>query len=236
MIKVLILNCSLKKSLEISNTDIIINIICNYYKENNAKCEIIRLSDYYIADGISSSKINEDKFIKYKYKTSKSIIDYPKDEWTKILKKIKESDILLIGTPIWFGSHSSIAQKLLERLIGTFRIDNNSGQFSLYNKVACVVATGNEDGCQNACSRLLYSLSQLGCTIPPNVDCYWNGQTGLHNDLKDIISINGDYYINRISLYLVHNSIFIINLLKKNPIPINLLKLDIIAKQKSLIN
>lgn len=68
MIKVLVLNCSLKKSLEISNTDLVINIICNYYKENNAICEILRLSDYYIANGISSSQINEDSFIKHKYK------------------------------------------------------------------------------------------------------------------------------------------------------------------------
>ncbi len=54
------------------------------------------------------------------------------DEWPQILKKIKACDILIIGTPIWFGVRSSVAQMVIERLDGTYAEgDPKTGQFPL---------------------------------------------------------------------------------------------------------
>ncbi|GAI93110.1 unnamed protein product, partial [marine sediment metagenome] len=39
-----------------------------------------------------------------------------KDDWPMILDKIESCDILIIGSPIWFGVRSSVAQLVLERL------------------------------------------------------------------------------------------------------------------------
>ncbi|MEP0266174.1 MAG: hypothetical protein ABJE42_19745, partial [Dokdonia sp.] len=51
-------------------------------------------------------------------------------------------------------------------------------QFPLYNSVAGVVVTGNEDGAHDVAANTLYNLAHFGCTIPPNTDVYWVGDAG----------------------------------------------------------
>ena len=48
----------------------------------------------------------------------------------------------------------------------------------LYNTVAGVVVTGNEDGAHDVAANTLYNLAHFGCTIPPNTDVYWVGDAG----------------------------------------------------------
>jgi multimeric flavodoxin WrbA len=50
------------------------------------------------------------------------------------------------GVSIWFRVRSSVCQMVIERLDGTYNERNEVGQYPLYNKVAGVVVTGNEDG------------------------------------------------------------------------------------------
>ena len=45
------------------------------------------------------------------------------DEWPQILEKILAADILIIGTSIWFGVRNSVCQMVIERLDGTYNID-----------------------------------------------------------------------------------------------------------------
>ena len=61
-------------------------------------------------------------------------------------REVKAADIICIGTPIWFEVRGSVAQLVIERLDGTCNERNEAGQYPLYNKVGCVVVTGNEDG------------------------------------------------------------------------------------------
>ena len=77
---------------------------------------------------------------------------------------------------IWFGHRSSVCQMVIERLDGTYEERNEQGQYPLYNKVAGVVVTGNEDGAHSCAESTLFSLTHLGCTVPPNVDTYWVGR------------------------------------------------------------
>lgn len=88
-------------------------------------------------------------------------------------------------------------------------------------KVAGAIVTGNEDGAHDAAATTLFNLGHLGCTVPPNADCYWVGTAGPG---PSYIEAGGDrhLYTNKTARYLAHNLTFMAKLLKENPIPTNL--------------
>ena len=148
------------------------------------------------------------------------------DQWPEILQIIKASDILVIGSPIWFGVRSSVAQLVMERLDGTYgEGDPDTGQYPLYGKVGGVIVTGNEDGAHDVAANTLFNLSHLGCVIPPNADCYWVGDAGPGPSYLDA---GGDrhLYTNRTARYMAANITFMAKLLEENPISTNLRKSD----------
>jgi multimeric flavodoxin WrbA len=213
-IKVLFLNCTLKKSPLVSNTRALVDKAEAIFTELGVESEIIRVVDYNVAFGISSDEGG-------------------RDEWPLILEKIKSCDILIIASPIWFGVRSAVTQMVIERLDGTYMEgDPQTGQYPLYGKVAGVIVTGNEDGAHNVAATTLYNLTHLGCIVPPNVDCYWVGDAGPG---PSYIEAGGDrhLYTNRTVRYMVHNLVYFAKLLKENPIPTNLKKLDEEAKKVS---
>jgi multimeric flavodoxin WrbA len=213
-VKSLILNCTLKKSPEISNTEALIKKVVIEYKKLDVVSEIIRVVDYKIPFGVSS---NEGKG----------------DEWPKILEKIKGCDIFIIACPIWFGVRSSVAQMVIERLDGTYAEgDKKTGQFPLYNKVAGCIVTGNEDGAHDVAANTLFNLTHLGCVVPPNVDTYWVGPAGPG---PSYIEADGKHhlYTNKTLRFLVHNTTYMANLLKKYPIPTNVKQLIKDAQKES---
>lgn len=213
-LKAVILNCTLKKSPEISNTRALIDKVVRLMEPMGVKSEVIRVVDHHIPFGVSSNEGDG-------------------DEWPKILKKLATVDIVIIGTPIWFGVRSAVAQLVIERLDGTYSEgDPKTGQFPLYNKVAGVVVTGNEDGAHDAAANTLFNLSHLGCVVPPNADCYWVGDAGPG---PSYIEAGGDkhMYTNKTARYMAHNLVYMANLLKKNPIPTNLKQLIEEAKAAS---
>ena len=213
-LKVLFLNCTLKRSPKVSNTRALIDKVARLYEQEGLETQVVRVVDHAVAFGISSDEGGG-------------------DEWPSILRKIKEADILIIGSPIWFGVRSSVCQLVLERLDGTYdEPDPDTGQYPLYNKVAGVIVTGNEDGAHNVAANTLFNLTHLGCTVPPNVDTYWVGEAGPG---PSYIDAGGDkhLYTNRTYRYLVHNTIYMAKLLKDNPIPTNLKDLDGEAKLES---
>ncbi|MGA8926248.1 MAG: NAD(P)H-dependent oxidoreductase, partial [Solirubrobacterales bacterium] len=125
-LKALGVNCTLKKSPETSNTEALMNRVLWILEEHGVETEMVRPADYEIKFGVTSDEGDG-------------------DEWPGMLEKIKAAHILLIGTSIWFGHRNSIAQMVIERLDGTYNERNEVGQYPLYNKVAGVVVTGNED-------------------------------------------------------------------------------------------
>ncbi len=120
----------------------------------------------------------------------------------------------------------------LERLSGGYdEADEANGQYPLYNKVGGVIVTGNEDGAHNVSANTLFNLTHLGATIAPNSDSYWVGDAGPG---PSYLEIGQDHlYTNRTVLYLVHNTVYMANLLANNPIPTNLKDLDEQAKNIS---
>jgi multimeric flavodoxin WrbA len=55
---------------------------------------------------------------------------------------------------------------------------NDKGQYIFYGKVGGCIVTGNEDGIKHVSRGVLYAMSHVGCTIPPQVDAGWIGEAG----------------------------------------------------------
>lgn len=203
----LFLNCTLKRSPEISNTQALIDKVADLMADLDVESETIRVTDYKVAFGVSSDEGEG-------------------DEWPVILERVKTCDILVIAMPIWFGVRSSVAQLVMERLDGTYSEgDSTTGQYSLYGKVGGVIVTGNEDGAHDCCANTLFNLTHLGCLVPPNVDCYWVGDAGPG---PSYLAAGGDkhLYTNRTARYMARNLVWGARALKATPIDTNLKALD----------
>lgn len=83
---------------------------------------------------------------------------WDKDEWPQFFEKIINADILIVGTPIWLGEKSSIAQKLIERMYAMSGQTNEKEQCLFYRKAAGCIITGNEDGVKHCAMGILYLL------------------------------------------------------------------------------
>jgi multimeric flavodoxin WrbA len=193
------LNCTLKRSPEVSNTEALMRKVVAWWDSMGVTSEIIRVVDHNVPFGVSSDEGQG-------------------DEWPKILERIMAANILVIGTPIWFGVRGSVAQLVIERLDGTYNDRNEVGQYPLYNKVGGVVVTGNEDGAHAAAETTLFNLSHLGCTIPPNADTYWVGDAGPG---PSYIEAGGEHhpYTQRTTRWMAHNTVHMARILQANPIP-----------------
>ena len=162
-LKAVFVNCTLKKSPEKSHTETLFQITKGIMKKEKVAVKEIRFIDHDVATGIYPD------MTEYGWK---------KDEWPKIFKKILAADILIIGTPIWLGEKSSIAQKLIERLYAMSGETNDKGQYIFYGKVGGTIITGNEDGVKHCAMGILYALQHVGYSIPPQADAGWIGEVG----------------------------------------------------------
>ena len=190
------LSCTLKPSPAVSNTEALARKVIEWFDELDVSSEIIRVVDYDVKPGVTSDEGDG-------------------DEWPLILDKIKKADIIVIATSIWFGVRSSIAQLVIERLDGTYAERNERGQYPLYNKVAGVVITGNEDGAHSAAETTLFNLTHLGCAIPPNPDTYWVGEAGPG---PSYIEVGQDHeYTKRTTRWMAINLVHLAKAIKANP-------------------
>ncbi|WP_114938608.1 flavodoxin family protein [Mucilaginibacter endophyticus] len=204
--KALLINCTLKRAPQFTNTGALAERAAAQLQELGFETEIIRLNDYNVLTGNSS---NEGEG----------------DEWPQILEKVKACNIFIIATPIWMGHLASTSQKVIERLDAIFRdenlIDETTGQYMPYNKVAGCLITGNEDGAHSCAAQVLWSLQEVGFTIPPNVNAYWVGMAGGE---KDYVEAGGERYLytNKSLRYMTQNLAFMAKLLVENPFTTNL--------------
>jgi multimeric flavodoxin WrbA len=198
-LKAVMLNCTLKNAPEVSNTEALMRKVKEWWDTMSVETDLVRVTDYDVRFGVSSNEGNG-------------------DEWPRILEKVLAADIICVGTPIWFGVRGSVAQMVIERLDGTYNDRNEHGQYPLYNKVGCVVVTGNEDGAHAAAETTLFNLSHLGCAIPPNADTYWVGDAGPG---PSYIEAGGELheYTKRTTRWMAHNTVHLARILRANPIP-----------------
>ncbi|MDO7136819.1 flavodoxin family protein [Algibacter lectus] len=208
-LKAIYVNCTLKKSPMESHTSKLIEVSKSIMKSEGVSVEDIRFIDHDVAAGV--------------YPDMKEH-GWEKDEWPELFKKIFDADILIVGTPIWLGEKSSIAQKLIERLYGMSGQTNDKGQYSFYGKVGGCMVTGNEDGVKHCAMGILYSLQHVGYSIPPQADCGWIGEVGpgpSYGDtewqgkkLEKPLGFDSDF-TNRNTTFMTYNLLHLASMLKK---------------------
>ena len=179
-----VLLATLKPKNQLSHTAVLAKLLIEKLGRSNVQSEIIRLIDYDIKPG---TRENMGKG----------------DEWPKILKKILVADIIIFATPIWWGLHSSLMQRVVERMDTLNDSLLETGTSPLANKVASLVVTGAEDGAQHITGNLLSFITYNGMTIPPGSSVSWLGDAEGKNEeqltklfskepTKSMIEVAGD--------------------------------------------
>ena len=162
-LKALFLNCTLKKSPDLSHTQGLIDMSMAIMEKNGMTTECLRPVDRDIASGVWPDMTEH---------------GWETDEWPEISKKVMAANILVIGTSIWLGEKTSICTQLIERLYSSSGDLNEHGQYAYYGRVGGCLITGNEDGGKHCAMNILYSLQHLGYVIPPQADADWLGEAG----------------------------------------------------------
>ncbi|QBR84832.1 flavodoxin family protein [Legionella israelensis] len=162
-LKALFINCTLKRSPELSHTDGLVKMSRAIMERQKMQVDEIRAVDFDIANGVYPDMTEH---------------GWEKDDWPDIYKKVMAADILILTSPIWLGEKSSVCTKVIERLYGNSAILNDKGQYSYYGRVGGCLITGNEDGAKHCAMNILYSLQHLGFVIPPQADAAWVGEAG----------------------------------------------------------
>lgn len=162
-LKATYLNCTLKKSPELSHTQGLIDASAAIMRKNGVDVDVIRPVDLDIATGV--------------YPDMRAH-GWESDAWPDLCPGILASDILVIAGPIWLGDNSSVTKLIIERLYGLSGELNHAGQSIFYGRVGGCLLTGNEDGIKHCAMNILYSLAHVGYTIPPQADAGWIGEAG----------------------------------------------------------
>ena len=108
------------------------------------------------------------------------------DEWPALREQVMAADILVLATPTWVGQHSSVCQRVIERLDAELSEKDDEGRLRTYGKVAAAVVVGNEDGAHHISGIVFQSLNDVGFTLAPGAVSYWNGQAMTGTDYKDL--------------------------------------------------
>ncbi|HYF44739.1 MAG TPA: flavodoxin family protein [Acidimicrobiales bacterium] len=199
-LKALFINCTLKRSPEVSNTEGLARRSMAILEANGIETEMIRALDHDIAVGVWPDMTEH---------------GWERDDWPPIFDKVMGADILVLCTPIWLGEKSSVCTQVIERLYGNSHLLNEHGQYRYYGRVAGCLVTGNEDGVKHCAMNVLYSLQHLGYTIPPQADAGWIGEAGPGPSYLDPDSGGPENdFTNRNTTFMTWNLIHLARMLK----------------------
>lgn len=147
--KAVILVTTLKSgSGHVSNTAVLAEFVASKLENHGVTTDIIKIADHKILPG---TYIEMDE----------------SDDWPDIFTKIESSDIFILATPVWWGSHSSLAQRVIERLDEVHDEIMAGNESRLKNKVGGIIITGGSDGVQQIIGNISNFFSFIGITIPP---------------------------------------------------------------------
>ncbi len=199
VMKVLVMNASLKHEPDLSNTEEVTNLVLKEMEKfGKIGTEVVRLADKNIPVGLSFKESDD-------------------DEWPGIVDQLKAADIVLFATPIWWGGRSSLMQRIIERMDALDEEYLSSGRSALLNKVAGVVITGSEDGAQATLAGIMEVLTFMNFTLPPQCCTYWVGEVGF-----DPKTDRDRRLQNKAVAHMAHNTgqnlMFYAQLLKKHPL------------------
>ena len=162
-LRALYVNCTLKRSPEVSNTAGLAALSTGIMRANGVTVDEFRAVDHDIATGVYGDMTEH---------------GWDSDEWPALYERVLAADILVVCTPIWLGDKSSVCTRLIERLYGNSGQLNDKGQWVYYGRVGGCLVTGNEDGIKHVAMNVLYSLQHIGYVVPPQADTGWIGEAG----------------------------------------------------------
>jgi len=157
--RAVVLNCTLKKSPDDSNTDQLAEVVVDELRARQVDVRTIRVVDHHVPPGVATDLGDG-------------------DDWPRIHDELLQAEILVIATPTWVGHPSSVAQRVLERMDAMISETDDEDRPVAYNRVAGVVVTGNEDGAHHVISEIAGGLGDIGYTIPGQAWTYWNRGPG----------------------------------------------------------
>jgi multimeric flavodoxin WrbA len=163
----LALNCTLTPSPGESSTEIMADQVLEALRKHDVQGQSMRVVDLDVKPGVEAD-MGEG------------------DAWPGIRQQMLDADILVVATPTWMGQHSSVAQRVLERLDAELSETDDEGRLETFGKVALAVVVGNEDGAHAITASLFQGLNDVGFTIPANGGVYWNGEAMTTTDYKDL--------------------------------------------------
>ena len=196
----LFLNCTLKKTPELSHTEGLIIISKAIMEKVGVTVEVLRPVDYNIAYGVYPDMKEQ---------------GWDHDDWPKLYNKVKKANILIITSPIWLGDKSSVCTKTIERLYSSSGDLNDQGQYAYYGRVGGCLITGNEDGATHCAMNILYSLQHLGYVIPPQADATRLGEAGPGPSYLDPGSVGPENdFTNRNTTFMTWNLMHLARMIK----------------------
>jgi multimeric flavodoxin WrbA len=163
----LLLNCTLKPSPSESSCGLMLSKVSQALSRYDVQSEIVRVVDYDIRPGVSEDEGNG-------------------DEWPALLEKVKAAEILVMGSPVWMGSPSSVCKRVAERLDAMLSFKDDASRLPTFSKVAGVAVVGNEDGAHHVAAECFQWLNDVGYTIPAGATAYWVGEAMQPVDFKDL--------------------------------------------------
>ena len=148
-LKSVFINCSLKASYQgASHTQTLMDDAIAIMRQNGVAVTNLRAADHRLAFGVQPDMREHGA---------------SQDDWPEIFwPKVRDADILVLGTPIWLGEESSLCRVVIERLYAHSAQRNDKGQYVFYGKTGGCMVTGNEDGIKHVSMSCLYAMQHVG--------------------------------------------------------------------------
>ena len=147
------------KKAGLSNTATLAEFLADRMERQGIRAGIVRLAEHHIPPGTCSDMGDG-------------------DEWPAILEKLLASEVVVFATPIWWDNHSSLIQRVIERLDELHDRVLEGEPSPLEGKLGAIVITGDSDGAQHVIGNVCNFFNAVGLLVPPyaTLSVLWDRQ------------------------------------------------------------
>ncbi|MBY8885543.1 NAD(P)H-dependent oxidoreductase [Streptomyces sp. PTM05] len=145
--RAVVINCTLKATPQVSATEALADVVADCLRERDVEVSAFRAADLSLPPGTATDMGGS-------------------DAWPGVHDLLTGARVLVVASPARLGRASSLAWRVLERMSAMRAETGEDGRPVAYDKVAGVVATGQEDGVRHVVSGIGGALADIGYTIP----------------------------------------------------------------------
>ena len=136
------------KTTGLSNTETLCEFLAERLRKRGVAVETIKLVEHDIPAGTYSNMGSG-------------------DGWPAVLERLLQSEIVIFATPVWWGGHSSLIQRVIERLDELHDQIMAGERSPLDGKAGGIVITGDSDGAQHVIGNVANFFNAIGLVLPP---------------------------------------------------------------------